>query len=241
MPLCYEEGSGFEFVPAPAHPDPVAYLQTLGYTAASAASWASGEAGEAGDAKQPPGNPTLHVAVKSHVEVQDHTWYVLRCTLEWPTAERSRREWCAKRRLQHLRLLLHDPVKDQLRSYSKHFSGARFASYMGVPGTSERLTAWLAALSACINSGGCPPGLTAQVLQFLEADPAGADAAKDYSDYTEFARLAEQSCDQSRLRSQESSEQRETGSDSTGEQREEGSARVQGASRWFWWLVLDVS
>lgn len=225
MPLVYTE-NGFDFTPVPIDDDLVPYLHGLGYAADSATNWAVSKG--AGDW------PILDIAVKSHIEVHDHTWYVLCCTLVCAGSEPRR--WRARRRLQHLRALLHDPVRQQMdaRVYSEHFSAKPFASYGGLPGTTERLDGWLTALAGCINAADCTPSCTAHILRFLEPlDPTVEPEESEHSDYMEFARVAQQTQDAACG---------PTPSEGTARGAVEVCARERapGTSRWFWWLVPDV-
>lgn len=69
----------------------------------------------------------------------------------------------------HLRSFLHAPVKAALGPrYVNHFAKAPFAHLGGLPGTTERLTRWCAALAACVNKQVCPPGIVWLVLSFFQ-------------------------------------------------------------------------
>jgi len=79
--------------------------------------------------------------------------------------------WRASRRLMHLRLHLHDPVKEYLGldEYARVFDGAPFAALGGPRGTTGRLHVWLTALAKAINLGLLPPGIVAHMLRFTSA------------------------------------------------------------------------
>lgn len=233
MPLVYVEHVGFEFAPAAIEPDPISFLRSFGYAAASASRLTEGDDEEALQSM-----PTIGLSVRSHIEVHDHTWYVLECSLLCPqpaAAKPTERRWRAKRRLQHLRASLHNPVRQQLEGhiYSEHFGAAPFASYGGLPGTTARLDAWLASLASCINAAACPPSLLAQVLQFLEPPAAPGVGDAEPSDYTEFARVAGQV-------------KVAPGTPDMTEPCTAGATEhcsrdpELGTSRWFWWLVPDL-
>mmetsp|Transcript_9199 Transcript_9199/g.24136 ORF Transcript_9199/g.24136 Transcript_9199/m.24136 type:complete len:242 (-) Transcript_9199:66-791(-) len=136
----------------------------------------------------------LEMEVATHLEMQEHTWYVLQCAFR-PVDSNSERmvQWRPKRRLVHIRSMLHDFVKDELGSkYVLHFGEAPFAYRGGLSGTSERLSTWLAALAHCINTGAATHRLAARVMQFLEPPSlSGEPQELASSDYSEFARVCE--------------------------------------------------
>mmetsp|Transcript_108117 Transcript_108117/g.170937 ORF Transcript_108117/g.170937 Transcript_108117/m.170937 type:complete len:473 (-) Transcript_108117:66-1484(-) len=112
-------------------------------------------------------SPQFHVRVSEHAEINEHTWYLVECSLRCPG---SSIEWQTARRLCHFRELLYDHIKSQLAdSYSLHFAGAHFAHRGGIVGTTSRLSTWFGALAACINSGAATPYVVALTLSFLDA------------------------------------------------------------------------
>lgn len=141
------------------------FLSKYGYSAADDGTWAQAPCqpglGEA------PGSQ-LELRVAGHHEADGHTWYEIECCLTAPQLRKL--NWQAKRRLVHLREELHDAVKVHMSSsYGEHFGATPFA-HKGAPrGTTARLTAWLGALAACINAGGCSPRVVSLTLKFLDA------------------------------------------------------------------------
>merc|ERR1711957_86251 len=77
----------------------------------------------------------------------------------------------AKRRLEHFRSQLHDPVKRSLgeNRYEDCFRETRFAHAFGPPGTSRRLDRWCVALASHISYGRVPPSVAALTLRFCGA------------------------------------------------------------------------
>lgn len=118
--------------------------------------------------------PRIQLVLDVHHRHAGHTWYLLECTLEpapgYAPGRVSRAEWPAPRRLLQLRLDLHDRVKQSLgEDYRRVFGAAPFAKLGGLPGTTARLKAWLAALSDGMNNGALKPSLVALTLGFLQA------------------------------------------------------------------------
>mmetsp|Transcript_11400 Transcript_11400/g.23131 ORF Transcript_11400/g.23131 Transcript_11400/m.23131 type:complete len:250 (+) Transcript_11400:65-814(+) len=201
MPIVYKE-SRFEFTPAEPQ-EPLALLQSFGYTAADITAWRPEECKSA---------PKLSIRILRHLEVQGHKWYVLSCSLsprvEQPPSDQPdagqdasgdahssgcrRVEWRVKRRMRHLRQGLHDPVKAICgKAYAKVFQGAHFAFHTSMPGTTDRLNHWLEVLATSIDVGDVAPSIAALVLHFLEP-PGPGDEAQDPNDtdYSDLARLS---------------------------------------------------
>jgi len=149
------------------------YLKRYGFMTFSASKWPEAT---------PNMKPMLTLGViKGHREAGNpvlHTWYALRARISMEGAKTWR--WQVERRLEHLRKMLHDPVKLELaKTYDLHFGTARFAKHGGPPGTTARLEGWLAALAKVINEGSCSPQLVALTLRFLEAPEICPDNRTD--------------------------------------------------------------
>jgi len=61
------------------------------------------------------------------------------------------------------------------KAYDRHFADAHFAPRGGMPGTTQRLDAWVRAFSAAINAGAAPPILVGALFRFLEAPEPDAE------------------------------------------------------------------
>lgn len=153
------------------------YLECYGFAATSLTEWHD----------QPTsllGKPKLQIAMDSHVKLEGHTYYCLRCELvsQKPVLHL---QWESRHRLVQLREELHDAVRDSLgNTYSEFFGQAPFARRGGLAGTTGRLQSWLEALAACVTAGAASPSLVALVLRFLntpaapQAKPAKAPMPK---------------------------------------------------------------
>lgn len=129
--------------------------------------------------------PKVTFEVVGHIEVDDHTFYQIKCALE--TKPSLSLKWGVHRRLLHLREGLHNFVQSCLGDeYGAVFGEARFARRGGLPGTSARLQGWLEQLALHVNDGTASPTTVAHVLRFFEVPsaPAGATvrALLDFSD-----------------------------------------------------------
>eukprot|EP00930_Biecheleria_cincta_P037449 TRINITY_DN25707_c0_g1_i1.p1 TRINITY_DN25707_c0_g1~~TRINITY_DN25707_c0_g1_i1.p1 ORF type:complete len:323 (-),score=47.76 TRINITY_DN25707_c0_g1_i1:6-974(-) len=162
------------------------YLRKLGYNCSVAGNWP--EEVENGTRR-----PKLILGhINGHVEEHGHTWYNMHCHLKIEGT--IARHWCVPRRLQHLRLLLHDPIKSALGpAYRKHFKNARFASHGAPSGTTDTLVKWLSTLSNIINQGVLIPSLVALTLRFLEAPALFEEVDTESSALRESA-VASSSC-----------------------------------------------
>lgn len=145
------------------------YVQPYGYTALGPLQWQELTTGAA--------RPTLSLKIVGHTEIEDHTFYQVKCGLEAPP--NLSLKWRVARRLVHLREGLHDVLQGSLgEGYDAVFGEARFARRGGPPGTSARLEAWLDKLADHVNDGRASPATVALVLNFCEAPkpPTGATA-----------------------------------------------------------------
>mmetsp|Transcript_816 Transcript_816/g.1646 ORF Transcript_816/g.1646 Transcript_816/m.1646 type:complete len:279 (-) Transcript_816:70-906(-) len=140
------------------------FLAKYGYAAADDGTWERAPCA-AGWGEDP--GSQLELRVAGHHEADGHTWYEVECSLTAPKLRKL--TWQGKRRLVHLREELHDVVKALMKnSYGEYFGAAPFA-HKGAPrGTTARLNAWLGALAACINTGGCSPHVVSLTLKFLD-------------------------------------------------------------------------
>lgn len=113
------------------------------------------------------GTPMLRLGVQGH-EAEQHRFYAVDVQLQLG-GKGQVMQWRAPRRLTELRNGLHDPVKRALgpQEYDRFFGRSPFARSGRPPGTTARLDAWCAALADCVNAGGAPPAVLAQVVQFL--------------------------------------------------------------------------
>lgn len=148
-----------------AFPDVPPYLAQFGFEAEDARKWH-----DAGAAR-------LDAQLVHHAEQGGHTWYTIRCALS-ADGTRDRQEWSVTRRMEHIRVHLHDRVREELgpKTYEERFAAAPFARRFGLPGTSSRVGAWLSALAGHVSAGRVPPTVAAQFLRFLAA-PDGPVAA----------------------------------------------------------------
>mmetsp|Transcript_69072 Transcript_69072/g.123014 ORF Transcript_69072/g.123014 Transcript_69072/m.123014 type:complete len:305 (-) Transcript_69072:67-981(-) len=141
----------------------LSFLQPYGYVARDANSWLDGCV-----------LPEISLSVTGHSKASGSTHYNVECSLavrgQWHTPYLN---WCARRRLAHLREGLHDPVKQMLgvAVYKNHFGGAPFAHGYAVPGTTSRLNSWCRRLADALNSAAIPPSMTATVLRTLSVPP----------------------------------------------------------------------
>jgi hypothetical protein len=152
----------------------VPFLQQFGFVALSADAW--------GEKAQ---RPQLVLGViDGHREKGHHTWYAIIGKVQvTPGTTSSMRRWEVERRLAHMRVLLHDPVKRELgKKYDFHFKGAHFPHHGGPSGTTARMEAWLGALSRAIHAGELSPTLVASILSFLEAPQLDEDAGQAISE-----------------------------------------------------------
>eukprot|EP00931_Biecheleriopsis_adriatica_P003741 TRINITY_DN105510_c0_g1_i1.p1 TRINITY_DN105510_c0_g1~~TRINITY_DN105510_c0_g1_i1.p1 ORF type:complete len:379 (+),score=81.12 TRINITY_DN105510_c0_g1_i1:40-1176(+) len=124
--------------------------------------------------------PKLLLELDGHREVDKHTCYKVRCSLE---GMKRHMHWSVDRRLVELREGLRDPLVSGLSGlYKELFSDAPFALAGGPPGTSKRLTKWLARLADCVNNRKVSPAFVVQVLRFLEAPSDDQAELKEISD-----------------------------------------------------------
>lgn len=145
------------------------YVQPYGYAALGPATWQKCSATTLW--------PKLTLTILSHSEIEDHTFYQVKCALA--TARSLSLTWTVHRRLVHLREGLHDFVQNLLgTTYDTVFGEARFARRGGLPGTTARLQAWLETLAAHVNGGTASPATVAQILNFFDTPkpPVGATA-----------------------------------------------------------------
>eukprot|EP00931_Biecheleriopsis_adriatica_P073641 TRINITY_DN47884_c0_g1_i1.p1 TRINITY_DN47884_c0_g1~~TRINITY_DN47884_c0_g1_i1.p1 ORF type:complete len:203 (+),score=46.95 TRINITY_DN47884_c0_g1_i1:55-663(+) len=117
--------------------------------------------------------PLLTIELQGHSEVNGHTLYEMHCRHCWVIKgqeQPNQLTWTARARLADLRAQLHDPIKEELGSqYGKFFHGVSFASHGGVPGTTNKLKAWLARLASTISAGETTPSIVCRTLRFLQA------------------------------------------------------------------------
>jgi len=119
------------------------------------------------DQMQDQQRPKIDIRVTGHHEENRHTWYHVEMNLAIQGTRSLK--WKVARRLVHLRLELHDCVKNNLgQNYSKCFASTPFAHKGGLRGTTARLNAWCASLASCMNQFACSPKLVMLVLNFLE-------------------------------------------------------------------------
>lgn len=166
-------GSKVGFVPAGEVRE---YLQRFGYSATSESSW------EAGAARPDLLLGPIHGhSEKNNTSGSTHTWYTVHGSLSNVRGSQSKATcWQVERRLVHLRMLLHDPLRIELgSSYDSLFSGAHFAHRSGPRGTTTRLESWLGMLAKQINVGRISPKLVAMVLRSLEAPELERHAARE--------------------------------------------------------------
>lgn len=145
---------GTPFLPI-AKSDTAWYLEAFGYHAVDAKLWKEPNSAE--------NHPNFVLAVKGSVEMMEHTWYFVQVTL-------NQAHWMVPRRLCHFREDLLNRLKYEIpkQVYKERFSKAPFARRGGLPGTEERLRAWCAALSECINANEVPPAVVARCLRWVE-------------------------------------------------------------------------
>merc|ERR1712125_183564 len=87
-----------------------------------------------------------------HYEEYGCTMYEITCILKVEGMRRAM--WFCNKRLCDLREHLHDVVHEALQDkYSTYFGASPFARHGGLPGTTARLTKWLASLAQCLNQG----------------------------------------------------------------------------------------
>lgn len=145
------------------------YLALFGLEADGDSSWSARHLERVRQGSQ----PCLEIEVASSEEAEHHTWYLLRCALSClPRGRRCRAEWSCRRRLMHLRVGLHDPVKDAMgpEAYGRFFGGTPFASHGGFwTSTLARLQDWCRVLARCINEAAVPPAGFAATLRLLGA------------------------------------------------------------------------
>ncbi|CAE8715894.1 unnamed protein product [Polarella glacialis] len=101
---------------------------------------------------------------------QGHTLYEMECELKWddPSCELRILEWKFRARLADLREKMHETVKKDLGGkYSRFFGATQFAQHGGMPGTTERLKAWMKSLARCTNNGQLSPEALTVVLRYL--------------------------------------------------------------------------
>jgi hypothetical protein len=148
-------------LPPDLEPDSVReFLLRYGYDAVDHQSWG----------KMPDQQPELRIQLANHIEFGDHTHYELVCKV-LPSSESkvSVKSWRTLRRLKHIRLGLHDPVKKALGpQYAPHFGATPFAHHTAPVGTTARLRAWFGAVANCINAAIFEPSLVAITLRLLD-------------------------------------------------------------------------
>lgn len=113
--------------------------------------------------------PILAIIVPGHEEDDGSTWYKLECAIVQPDASRS--EWRTRKRLAHLREILHDTVKLYIgdAKYDEYFAQTRFPGRGGWPGTTARLASWFSTLTRLISAGELSMHVTALALRFIDA------------------------------------------------------------------------
>lgn len=128
--------------------------------------------------RPPSCKPVLSLKLEGHTEVDGHTMYKILCEIRstpqsGPNSASSAHDivWTRQARLAELREQLHDPLKDARPEEYKHiFRNTPFASHGGIPGTSDRLSAWMATLASSLNtSPSVPPTFMSLILRFLQA------------------------------------------------------------------------
>eukprot|EP00405_Crypthecodinium_cohnii_P037842 CAMPEP_0206542116 /NCGR_PEP_ID=MMETSP0325_2-20121206/9993_1 /ASSEMBLY_ACC=CAM_ASM_000347 /TAXON_ID=2866 /ORGANISM="Crypthecodinium cohnii, Strain Seligo" /LENGTH=282 /DNA_ID=CAMNT_0054040137 /DNA_START=42 /DNA_END=887 /DNA_ORIENTATION=+ len=158
-----------ENVPSPINRESIPkLLEPFGYLCNSAHAWA------------PVKVPVMDIKVSGHRKSGGHTYYHVTVSFarhnEWHSPYAS---WTTGRRLQHLRLALHDPVKDELGlDYRAQFDGAHFAYKVHVKGTTSRLNIWCKRLAHQINSKQLPPIAAAHVIRALLPEDIDLDEVR---------------------------------------------------------------
>ncbi|CAE8614547.1 unnamed protein product [Polarella glacialis] len=114
--------------------------------------------------------PEITLNMTGHSEHEGHTLYEMECELKWddPSCELRILEWKFRARLADLREKMHETVKKDLGGkYSRFFGATQFAQHGGMPGTTERLKAWMKSLARCTNNGQLSPEALTVVLRYL--------------------------------------------------------------------------
>eukprot|EP00929_Paragymnodinium_shiwhaense_P116889 TRINITY_DN8689_c0_g1_i2.p1 TRINITY_DN8689_c0_g1~~TRINITY_DN8689_c0_g1_i2.p1 ORF type:complete len:218 (+),score=34.41 TRINITY_DN8689_c0_g1_i2:94-747(+) len=119
--------------------------------------------------------PLLQVTVPGHHEEDGHTLYILDCSIICQglpyTDKDPRLLWRCSRRLCDLRDGIYSFVKSTLGEvYTVRFRETPFAKRGGLPGTTDRLKAWMTTLAHCMNNDVLfDASALATILRLLEA------------------------------------------------------------------------
>jgi hypothetical protein len=151
--------------------DVISYLEQYHMKAESADKWTT--------ISSTAGLNRLSIKLDTHeTKALQHNWYLIECELTLDDSKKL--EWPAPRRLVQLREF-HDHVKSTLgdATYKTIFGSTPFARHGGMPGTTDRLSAWLRSLASDLAR--VPPSLAALTLQFLEV-PRPSTGVKDRED-----------------------------------------------------------
>lgn len=182
-PEQWHEASKWKPIPPTDGAQIVKMLTEYGYQVQSGKVW-----GPAGS------DPQLRLSVSEHKEKAEHTWYIVKCSLQQADTA-STVNWEAPRRLDQIRGSLHDNVKFDMdengshenSAYSSAFGATPFAHPGGMPGTTNRLNEWLASLAKAINGRAATPYVVALTLQFCQAPvPNQTDAPPTEDDFDEI-------------------------------------------------------
>lgn len=120
----------------------------------------------------------LSFNLEGHSEVDGHTMYKILCKIgstpqSGPNSANAANDivWTRQARLADLREQLHDPLKDASpEEYKRIFKNTPFAAHGGIPGTTDRLSAWMAALASwCSTPSSIPASTMSLILRFLQA------------------------------------------------------------------------
>jgi hypothetical protein len=136
------------------------FLSQYGYDAVDDMCWG----------RHPTQQPDLSIVLIGHIEFGEHTQYELMCRVA-PSHDSSGPDvsWRTIRRLKHIRVGLHAPIKCALGSrYGHYFKDTPFANRTAPNGTTTRLRAWFCSLAGCINSGGLEPSIVAETFRLLD-------------------------------------------------------------------------
>eukprot|EP00427_Karlodinium_veneficum_P021045 CAMPEP_0169107348 /NCGR_PEP_ID=MMETSP1015-20121227/24836_1 /TAXON_ID=342587 /ORGANISM="Karlodinium micrum, Strain CCMP2283" /LENGTH=200 /DNA_ID=CAMNT_0009168877 /DNA_START=46 /DNA_END=645 /DNA_ORIENTATION=- len=120
----------------------------------------------------------LTLNVLGHEEVNQCTYYKIKCVLRAPTEERGFLQWHCEKRLCEIRDEFLDMVMEDLgEGYEVMFSQTPFALRGGLPGTTERLKNWFATVATCVNTAKFQDRVCALLLHHLDVDIPISDNA----------------------------------------------------------------
>eukprot|EP00930_Biecheleria_cincta_P061918 TRINITY_DN47466_c0_g1_i1.p1 TRINITY_DN47466_c0_g1~~TRINITY_DN47466_c0_g1_i1.p1 ORF type:complete len:291 (+),score=51.57 TRINITY_DN47466_c0_g1_i1:55-927(+) len=128
--------------------------------------------------RPPSRRPVITLTLQGHAEVDGRTMYKILCKIRsmpqsGPNSANSAHDivWTRQARLADLREHLHDPLKDaRPEEYKRIFKNTPFASRGGIPGTTDRLNAWMATLASwCTTPHSMPASTISFILRFLQA------------------------------------------------------------------------